>query len=113
MSTTGQNLTTVYVTHGLGDHWFGLCAVRERFPGVRAVATPAVIEGMRKWSSPEALQAFWQPRFPGQIPDYNPVPAPLDGPYFELEGRQFVPVAVGHTDTADTTALPVPTARLF
>jgi glyoxylase-like metal-dependent hydrolase (beta-lactamase superfamily II) len=44
VSTTGKNLTTVYVTHGHGDHWFGLGAVRERFPGVRAVATPAVIE---------------------------------------------------------------------
>ena len=38
VSTTGKNLTTVYVTHGHGDHWFGLSAVRERFPGVRAVA---------------------------------------------------------------------------
>jgi hypothetical protein len=73
VSTTGKNLTAVYVTHGHGDHWFGLGAVRERFPGVRAVATPAVIEGMRKWSAPEVLQTFWQPRFPGQIPDDNPV----------------------------------------
>src|SRR4029077_1111983 len=30
----GKNLTTVYVTHGYGDHWFGLGAVRDRFPGV-------------------------------------------------------------------------------
>ena len=52
VSTTGKNLTTVYVTHGHGDHWFGRGAVRERFPGVLAVATPAVVEGMRKWSSP-------------------------------------------------------------
>jgi glyoxylase-like metal-dependent hydrolase (beta-lactamase superfamily II) len=26
VSTTGKNLTTVYVTHGHGDHWFGLGA---------------------------------------------------------------------------------------
>src|SRR5260370_15809704 len=43
VSTMGKNLTTVYVTHGPGDHCFELCAVRARFPGVRAVATPAVI----------------------------------------------------------------------
>ena len=53
VSSTGKNLTTVYVTHGHGDHWFGLGAVRERFPGVRAVATPGVAEGMRKWSGPQ------------------------------------------------------------
>jgi glyoxylase-like metal-dependent hydrolase (beta-lactamase superfamily II) len=108
VSTTGKNLTTVYVTHGHGDHWFGLGAVRERFPGVRAVATPAVVESMRKWSAPEALQTFWQPRFPDQIPDDNPVADPLDGPSFELEGRQLVAVDVGHTDTDNTTVLHVP-----
>ena len=106
--TTGKNLTTVYVTHGHGDHWFGLGAVRERFPGVRAVATPAVIRGMRKWSAPEVLQTFWQSRFPGQIPDDNPVADPLDGPSFELEGHQMVAVNVGHSDTDDTTVLHVP-----
>jgi glyoxylase-like metal-dependent hydrolase (beta-lactamase superfamily II) len=108
VSTTGKNLTTVYITHGHGDHWFGLGAVRERFPGVRALATPAVIEGMRKSSSAEALNTFWLPRFPGQIPEDNPVADPLDGPFVELEGRQLVAVSLGHTDTDDTTALHVP-----
>ena len=32
VSTTGKNLTTVFVTHEHGDHWFGRGAVRERFP---------------------------------------------------------------------------------
>jgi glyoxylase-like metal-dependent hydrolase (beta-lactamase superfamily II) len=108
VATTGKNLTTVYVTHGHGDHWFGLAAVRERFPGVRAVATPAVIAGMRKWSSPEVLETFWLTRFPGQIPADNPVADPLDCPSFELEGHALVAVNVGHTDTDDTTALHVP-----
>jgi glyoxylase-like metal-dependent hydrolase (beta-lactamase superfamily II) len=108
VATTGKNLTTVYITHGHGDHWFGLGAVRERFPGVRAVATPAVIEGMRKWSSPEVLRTFWLPRFPGQIPEDNPVADPLDGSSFELEGHPLVAVSLGHSDTDDTTALQVP-----
>jgi glyoxylase-like metal-dependent hydrolase (beta-lactamase superfamily II) len=108
VSTTGKNLTTVYITHGHGDHWFGLGAVRERFPGVRAVATPAVIESMRKSSAPDVLQTFWQPRFPGQIPDDNPVADPLDGQSFELEGHQLVAVDVGHTDTDNSTVLRVP-----
>src|SRR3984885_4446253 len=112
VSTTGKNLTTVYVTHGHGDHWFGLGAVRERFPGVRAVATPAVVEGMRKWSAPEALRTFWQPRFPGQIPDDNPVADPLDGPSFELEGHELFAVDAGHTDTDNTTVLHVPDTGL-
>src|SRR5713226_6522642 len=38
----GKNLTTIYVTHGHGDHCFVIGALLERFPKARAVATPAV-----------------------------------------------------------------------
>src|SRR3984893_1558036 len=34
----GRNLTAVYITHGHGDHWFGLGTVLERFPDARALA---------------------------------------------------------------------------
>src|SRR5258706_15954166 len=37
----GKNLTTIYLTHGHGDHFFGLGALLEGFPTARAVATPA------------------------------------------------------------------------
>ena len=29
---SGKNLTTIYVTHGHGDHFFGLAPLLERFP---------------------------------------------------------------------------------
>src|SRR6202000_3050704 len=67
------------------------------------------VEAMRKWSTPAVLQSFWLPRFPGQIPDDNPVADPLDDdPLLELEGNQIIAVNVGHTDTDDTTVLHVP-----
>src|SRR5678816_4805550 len=40
---SGKNLTTIYITHGHGDHWFGIGALLERFPNARAVATPDVV----------------------------------------------------------------------
>jgi len=36
----GKNLTTIYATHGHGDHFFGTSTVLERFPGARFVARP-------------------------------------------------------------------------
>src|ERR1700758_1027331 len=44
---SGKNLTTIYTTHGHGDHFFGNAILLERFPGAKAVATAKVIEVMR------------------------------------------------------------------
>src|SRR5882672_9815759 len=50
-----KNLTTIYITHGHGDHWFGTATLLERFPNARAVATPSTVQVMRGNASPEAL----------------------------------------------------------
>ncbi|MCU1334159.1 MAG: beta-lactamase domain protein, partial [Candidatus Angelobacter sp.] len=67
VAASGKNLTTIYATHGHGDHFFGATAVLERFPDARFVARPEVIKIMRQQASPESLATFWNPRFPGQI----------------------------------------------
>ena len=41
---SGKNLTTIYITHGHGDHFFGNRTLLERFPGARAVARPKVLD---------------------------------------------------------------------
>lgn len=33
VKASGKNLTTVYITHGHGDHWFGIGALLDQFPG--------------------------------------------------------------------------------
>ena len=35
-----RNLTTIYITHGHFDHYFGLAILLARFPQARAIATP-------------------------------------------------------------------------
>jgi glyoxylase-like metal-dependent hydrolase (beta-lactamase superfamily II) len=40
IAATGKNLTTIYATHGHGDHFFGAGVLLERFPKARFVAAP-------------------------------------------------------------------------
>jgi glyoxylase-like metal-dependent hydrolase (beta-lactamase superfamily II) len=40
IAATGKNLTTIYATHGHGDHFFGAGVLSERFPKARFVAAP-------------------------------------------------------------------------
>ena len=108
----GKNVTTIYVTHGHGDHFFGLGAVLDRFPNAKAVAMPDVVKVMRRQASPESVISFWKARYPEQIPERLVIAEELRGGAIELEGRELIAVPLGHTDTDNTTCLHVPSAGL-
>src|SRR6266852_7822609 len=112
VASKGKNLTTIYITHGHGDHWFGVGTLLERFPNARAVAMPNVVKVMRQQASPEALEGVWKAAFPGQIPDRLVIAEELKGNVIDLEGHALVAVELGHTDTDYTTCLHVPSIGL-
>ena len=106
-----RDLNAVYITHGHGDHWFGVGTLLERFPDARVLATPKAIEVMHRNASPQGLAA-WNAGFPGQIPKNLVIAKPLDGHVIDLEGHDLVSVELGHTDTDYTTCLHVPSIGL-
>ena len=112
VAESGKNLTTIYVTHAHGDHFFGLKLLLDRFPNAKAVACPAIAEGIRKQVDPVFIKTFWETRFPGLIPKELVVPDVLEGNELELEGQKLVVVQLGHTDTVNTTCLYVPSIDL-
>src|SRR6202011_6072443 len=112
IAASGKNLTTIYITHGHGDHFFGLGALLDRFPNAKAVATPNVLKAMRQQMSPEFVASFWNARYPGQIPEHLVLAEELKGNVIDLEGLDLVVVEVGHTDTDHTTCLHVPSGDL-
>jgi glyoxylase-like metal-dependent hydrolase (beta-lactamase superfamily II) len=109
---SGKNLRTIYTTHGHGDHFFGNGILLERFPGAKAVATPKVIEVMRKQMSPQVMAGLWNKRFPGLIPENIVLPEQLKGDTLSLEGHELVVIDAGHTDIDDSTCLYVPSISL-
>ena len=112
IAASGKNLTTIYATHGHGDHFFGVNTIQKRFPKARLVATREVIAVMRKQASPPVVNAYWKTRFPGQIDSTFGVADELEGGVIDLEGEQLVSVPLGHTDTESTTCLHAPSIGL-
>jgi glyoxylase-like metal-dependent hydrolase (beta-lactamase superfamily II) len=109
---SGRNLTTIYVTHAHGDHFFGLKLLLDKFPNAKAIATTPVAAAIRDQIKPEYIKSFWEPRFPGQLPSQLVAPEVLKGDTFSLEGEELKVVELGHTDTSHTTALYVPSIGL-
>jgi glyoxylase-like metal-dependent hydrolase (beta-lactamase superfamily II) len=112
VAESGKNLTTIYVTHAHGDHFFGLKLLLDRFPNARAFATASSVAAMQKQISPDVIKSFWEPRFPGQVPTPLVVPEVLKGDSLYLEGEQLKVIELGHTDTVHTTAMHVPSIGL-
>jgi glyoxylase-like metal-dependent hydrolase (beta-lactamase superfamily II) len=113
VDASGKNLIAIYVTHGHGDHFFGLASLLERFPRAKAVATPEIVKAMHEHLSPAWIENFWRRLFPGEIPDRLLVAEPLANNQLELEGHKLVAVNAGRTDTARSTCLHVPSVGLI
>jgi glyoxylase-like metal-dependent hydrolase (beta-lactamase superfamily II) len=112
VASKDKDLITIYITHGHGDHWFGVGTLLERFPNAKAVATPDTVKVMRQNASSQALEGAWKVSFPGQVPDKLVIADELKGNTLDLEGSELAAVELGHTDTENTTCLHVPSIGL-
>ena len=113
IASTGKNLTTIYATHGHGDHFFGASVLRERFPKARFVAAPSAIEVMKEQVSAEYVAKFWESHFPNQLPKRLVIADELESNVIDCEGEQLAVVPLKFTDTAGTTCLYVPSLDLI
>jgi glyoxylase-like metal-dependent hydrolase (beta-lactamase superfamily II) len=114
VAATGRNLTTIFVSHAHGDHFFGAPALLERFPDARLVATADVAEHMRAQYQTRWFDGFWGSRFPGQISPRRLVAEPLGGDnVIDLEGERLQAIELGHADTDGSSALYVPSIGLL
>jgi glyoxylase-like metal-dependent hydrolase (beta-lactamase superfamily II) len=107
-----RNLETIYITHAHFDHFYGLSILLDRFPGARAIATPNTVKAMEVYLSP-TVERLARRLFPGQVPTKLVAPEPYGKDTFTLEGHEIRIIEQGHTDSADTTSLYVPSLGLI
>src|SRR5579862_6994701 len=90
IAARGKNLTTIYATHGHGDHFFGVNTIRQRFPRARFVAMRDVIPSIREQLAAAVLDGYWRSRFPDQIDSTLLVAEEIDGNTIDLEGEDLI-----------------------
>lgn len=106
---SGKNLTTVYVTHGHPDHYFGLVVIKEAFPKARFVALPATVAAIQQtW---ESKVAQWIPLYKDAITSAPVLPGALEGNAIMLEGQRLEIVGPVQGDDAENSYVWIPSLR--
>jgi glyoxylase-like metal-dependent hydrolase (beta-lactamase superfamily II) len=108
-----RNLETIYITHAHFDHFYGLSILLDHFPRARAIATPKTVKAMQQIYLSPPVERLARRMFPGQISTKLVAPEPYEQNTFTLEGQELRIIEQGHTDSADTTSLHVPSISLI
>ncbi|MBZ5674664.1 MAG: MBL fold metallo-hydrolase [Acidobacteriia bacterium] len=105
-----KNLTTVYITHGHPDHYFGIAALKQAFPKAKFVALPATVAAIRNgW---DGRLKNWTPEFGFNLPTTGPIlPDELQGNAINLEGEALQVVGGVTGDGPNNSYVWIPSLR--
>ena len=103
IAASGKRLTSIYITHGHFDHWYGAGAIASRFPGARILALPGVVEYINAAKEQEAQ--IISAMFGDRIVNPTAVPEAMKNDTIDLEGYSFQAVELGQGDIPSNTIL--------
>lgn len=84
---SGRKLTTIYISAGDPDYYFGLDKLTHAFPDAKVVATPQTVAYIKQTMAGKL--AFWGPKLGPDAPASLVVPQVLSGDTLELEGQKL------------------------
>lgn len=82
---SGKRLTTIYISGGDPDYYFGLEPIVEAFPNAKVLASSSVVDHIRK--TKEGKLGYWGPILGAQAPTKLIVPGVSDETRLTLEGN--------------------------
>lgn len=85
LRASGKQLTTLYISHGDPDYYFGLDTLTQAFPDAKVLASAATVAHIRQ--TKDAKLAYWGPQMGADKPARLVVPQVLDGNRLLLEGQ--------------------------
>jgi glyoxylase-like metal-dependent hydrolase (beta-lactamase superfamily II) len=84
---SGKQLTTIYISHGDPDYYFGLDTLTKAFPDAKVLASQPTVDHIKK--TVEGKLAFWGPKMGADVPAKTIVPGVLKGDSLMLEGQKL------------------------
>ncbi|MEF1242020.1 Vmh family MBL fold metallo-hydrolase [Vibrio campbellii] len=84
---SGKELSMIYISSGDPDYYFGLEPIVAAFPGVKVVASEAVVKHIER--TKDAKLAYWGPILKEEAPSKIVVPTVLNDTTLTLEGKRI------------------------
>ena len=84
---SGKKLTTVYISGGDPDFYFGLEPIKAAFPDVKVLASQHVVDHIKQ--TKDAKLAYWGPILGKQAPKTLIVPQVMTAGHLTLEGERI------------------------
>ncbi|MGS1078976.1 MBL fold metallo-hydrolase [Pseudoxanthomonas beigongshangi] len=108
IKASGKRLTTIYISHGDPDFYFGLETLKAAFPDAKILATPQTIAHIRETGAGKL--AHWGPILGTGAPKQIVMPEPLAGDRLDLEGRELQIIGLD-SPTPDRSVVWIPSIR--
>jgi glyoxylase-like metal-dependent hydrolase (beta-lactamase superfamily II) len=104
-----KTLTTVFITHGHPDHYFGLVAIKQAFPKAKLVTHAAALAEIKKTWKDKVKQ--WGPMYGALVPQEPALPVALAGKAITLEGQMLEIRGPAQGDSPDNAYVWIPSIK--
>jgi len=82
---SGKQLTTIYISHGDPDYYFGLDTLTAAFANAKVLASQPTVDHIK--ATVEGKLKFWGPKMGADVPAKTIIPGVLKGHSLSLEGQ--------------------------